>query len=54
MLQELPLLRECSVRSEVLSAAELAQREPALKPTRPAAFFFRMMRISVRTPIAPG
>lgn len=40
MLLELALLRECGVRSEVLSAAELAQREPALKPTMAGGVFF--------------
>lgn len=40
MLLELPLLRECAVRSEVLSAAELAQREPALKPGMVGGVFF--------------
>jgi D-amino-acid dehydrogenase len=40
MLHELPLLRECNVRSEVLSAAELAQREPALKPSMVGGVFF--------------
>ena len=40
MLLELPLLRECAVRSEVLSAQELAQREPALKPGMAGGVFF--------------
>jgi len=40
MLLELPLLRECAVRSEVLSAEELAQREPALKPGMAGGVFF--------------
>lgn len=40
VLQDLPLLRECGVRSEIFSAAELAQREPALKPTMAGGVFF--------------
>ena len=40
MLHELPLLRECAVRAEVLSASELAQREPALKSTMVGGIFF--------------
>jgi D-amino-acid dehydrogenase len=40
MLQELPLLRECSVSAEVLSTAALAQREPALKPQMVGGVFF--------------
>ncbi len=40
MLCELPLLRECSVRSEVLSASELALREPTLKSTMVGGIFF--------------
>jgi len=40
MLHELPLLRECSVRCEILNAAELALREPALKSTMVGGIFF--------------
>lgn len=40
MLHELPILRECAVRSEVLSASELAQREPALKSSMAGGVYF--------------
>lgn len=40
MLAELPLLRECAVSAEVLSAGQLASREPALKPDMAGGVFF--------------
>ncbi|HWS40010.1 MAG TPA: FAD-dependent oxidoreductase [Arenimonas sp.] len=39
MLHELPILKQCSVDAEVLTAEQLAEREPALKPMYGAVYF---------------